>query len=382
MLPTIQGAQQVARSSLIPTIKSSIAAGVRHVSNSVAPIRNKVAIIGPAGAIGASLLLNAVNAQADDVYAVVRPSRVTEIHEKGISVKHGDTTTVVMPSKHPSLHVVGSLKDVPEGTIVVNTVKNHQLMDSLKDLQPGHELVLIQNGLGHDEQVQKVLPGAKVHKAISYVAARQLPGRGVQTQGGYVQIGAGALAERLKSAFADQSVFEVREVPDITVAQWQKAALNCALNPLATIFGCKMSELSENEDYHTVAKVVLAEVCNVGEKVGVFRPGDNAYSAVYNEFQRLTAKFPDHPTSMQLSFKAGEKTEIPALNAYVAGKGKELGIAVPVNEFIATSMAHFDDVRRGSLNHDQFQLEHGGTLSETGQHLVDLAKHQLRLTEA
>ena len=147
--------------------------------------------------------------------------------------------------------------------------------------------------------------------------------------------------------FKDQGFFKLQAVPDIRSAQFEKIAINCALNVSATVAGVSLGALytcaRNSRRCADQLEGLVAEVCAVAAAQGVrcAHPAD-VLAAMY----ALMANNPHHRTSMRRAFEAGAVTEIEVLNAAIVRLGRQCGIATPLNESMVARLAALESSAR------------------------------------
>jgi len=117
---------------------------------------------------------------------------------------------------------------------------------------------------------------------------------------------------------------------------WAKMLYNCALNPLAALLGVPYGALAEAPERRAVLEAVVREIFAVLAALGrrTHWSGADEYLAFF--FEELLPSTRRHESSMLQDLRAGRPTEIDALCGAVARLGGECGVAVPVNDALAT----------------------------------------------
>jgi len=90
---------------------------------------------------------------------------------------------------------------------------------------------------------------------------------------------------------------------------------------------------------------VIREIVAVGSASGIDLDGGIAESTM----SHLQESKDDLISSMYLDLEAGNPLEIAALNGAVSRMGSELGVATPVNDFIAGCLSVADERARSRL---------------------------------
>lgn len=259
-------------------------------------------------------------------------------------------------------------------------------------LEPGSNAIVTANGFDPG-----VNDAERKHVALSYAISLITSGKdsstGVVTaaQGGELQIArdsphAGAMKELFKG-----TPIGIKEVDDIMVAKYQKAALNSVCNSIALIFGMTLGELHKavftdsanprradsSSPFYLLIGRVVEEVMAVSrglEPNRQFQTDD----AVSNSIYGVMEKNPVHKTSMQNTFLAGGELEIDVLNGAVSQLGKAQGIPTPINDLITEIVFAYVDERKASKSSGSNDLS---TPNFHADHDAFVRQKQLRLLE-
>ena len=113
----------------------------------------------------------------------------------------------------------------------------------------------------------------------------------------------------------------------ILTRQWQKLAINCAINPLTALYKLKNGELA-GPRFADVLQQICVEVADVMQAEGQPTGSDELLRRVMTVVE-LTA---DNYSSMYQDMEQGRETEIEAITGFLLGKAAAHGITVPVNQ--------------------------------------------------
>ncbi|MFC5704892.1 ketopantoate reductase family protein [Aeromonas eucrenophila] len=192
-------------------------------------------------------------------------------------------------------------------------------------------IVLLHNGMGIAEQVVQLFPHNPVIAGVTSHGAMQgghfvfrHTGKG-ETWLGPVNDAAKAhayLAEDLASALGQAGWDE-----QILTRQWQKLAINCAINPLTALYKLKNGDLA-GPRFADVLQQVCVEVADVMQAEGQATSSDELLRRVMMVVE-LTA---DNYSSMYQDMDLGRETEIEAITGFLLARAAKHGIAVPVNQ--------------------------------------------------
>ncbi len=149
---------------------------------------------------------------------------------------------------------------------------------------------------------------------------------------------------------------------NITRQQYSKLIINSCINASAGITGQVLGKMVDDKRARTLYLAIAREGMHVAKGMGLDVPKygkllnykllmlmDNGY---YNMICRLVVmlvsklKYKDVKPSTLQSLEKGEKTEIDIFNGYFVEKGKEVGVATPVNEKLVAMIHEIEDGKR------------------------------------
>jgi 2-dehydropantoate 2-reductase len=225
-------------------------------------------------------------------------------------------------------------------------VKHYQIETLLLELAPilstETALLLLHNGMGGIELVQKYLPNNPllvatttdgVYKTSATCFVQTAIGQfdiGVIDEGNSLENNTNSEWEYLEAVHP-----HLRWRNDIVFALYQKLAVNAAINPLSALKNCKNGELL---NYSDDIKKIKEETFDLYEFMNL--PLDNhALSQHIDAVIQLTQ---DNYSSMHQDFHNGRKTEVEGILGFLLEKAKETGMKMP---FIQTL---YEQIKAGS----------------------------------
>lgn len=186
------------------------------------------------------------------------------------------------------------------------------------------ELILLQNGLGSQDEVVEHLPSARCILASSTEGAyRDGPFRAVFAGRGHTWLG------DPHDPVAPEWLAELNHAgiphewsPRIQSRLWRKLALNCAINPLTVLYDCPNGELAVHRDEVAALCAELALLlrrCNQAE----------AADGLLEEVQRVIQATAANSSSMRQDVAAGRRTEVRYLLGHACAEAARHGLEVP-----------------------------------------------------
>jgi 2-dehydropantoate 2-reductase len=278
-----------------------------------------------AGSLGS--LVGGLLARVHDVTLVGRDPHVAAVRERGLEIE-GEIEATVRP---------GARLDPPASTdLAVVCVKSFDTGDAAAALADVDlECCLsLQNGLGNEATLAERVDATVLAGTCTYGAVLAEPGRVRCTGVGEVVLGARGggrceVADRVGGAFEAADV-ETTVAADIPRRLWEKLAVNAGINATTALADVDNGALLEGEA-NAVGTAAAREVARVARAEGVDLSGDEAAAAV----ERVAEATAANTSSMRQDVLAGRRTEVDAINGYVADRGAALGVDVPVNETLA-----------------------------------------------
>lgn len=205
-------------------------------------------------------------------------------------------------------------------------------------LVPGAELLLLQNGLGSQDEVAQRLPGQRCLFVSSTEGAFRpadfqvvFAGNGHNWLGDPLDPGAPAWLDELQRAgIAHQWS------PDILARLWRKLALNCAINPLTVLHDCRNGGLA---DHPAEVAALCTELGELLQRCGQSVAADNLHEEVQRVIHATAANY----SSMHQDVAQGRRTEISYLLGYACAAAQRHKLHLP----------HLQDLQQRLLGHLQ-----------------------------
>ncbi len=231
---------------------------------------------------------------------------------------------------------------VRDAEIVLLCVKTPDTEEAAKALAPhlakGAVLVSLQNGVDNVERI-RAATGIEAIPASVYVAAEMTgPGCVKHTARGDLIIGdlsgphgtdksRRQQLERLATLFSRAGI-SCTISENIAGELWTKLIMNCAYNAISALSRSRYGPMVRSPWTRELMRQVIEEVVAVGRAAGVRFPSINLVEAGL----KLAETMPNAISSTAQDLARGKRTEIDALNGYVARRGAELGVPTPVNQ--------------------------------------------------
>jgi 2-dehydropantoate 2-reductase len=190
--------------------------------------------------------------------------------------------------------------------------------------------------LGNLEAIARVVGPGRLLAGVGLLGVtRQDEGRIIYAGRGAIYIGAplGSQVSRIEvAAVVDlfrRAGLECQSREDIETVLWEKLVINVGINPLTALLRVPNGALLQLPEAWEVAVAAAAEAQAVGRVAGLSLSGDPA-----GRLRQVCAHTAANHSSMLQDILAGRPTEIEALNAQVAARGRALGLPTPVNDLL------------------------------------------------
>jgi 2-dehydropantoate 2-reductase len=117
---------------------------------------------------------------------------------------------------------------------------------------------------------------------------------------------------------------------DINTALWTKLAVNCVINPLTAVYGCRNGALAERPELAVRVTQLCREVAQVSYAAGFTDTAQTIDNMVARVIQATAA----NRSSMLQDVQAGRPTEIDYITGYLLKVAAEHGVPAAHNRQI------------------------------------------------
>lgn len=293
-----------------------------------------VVVVG-AGAVGS--FFGAMLARAGHrVTLVGRAAHVQAIERDGLHLEMAGRTEAIR------LHVSTELDAVRGADLVLFSVKSTDTASVAQSLAPllaaGALVLSLQNGVENAATIARHVSQTVVPAVVYVATAMPAPGTVTHHGRGDLVIGAldpavakdPAVASRLQDLvdlFASAAV-SVRISADVMAELWSKLMVNCAYNAVSGLAQAPYAALAALPAVVELQRAVVREVVALAAAEGVDLPLEAALQAM----ARIAVAMPGQHSSTAQDMARRRPSEIDHLNGFVARRGRELGVATPVNQ--------------------------------------------------
>jgi 2-dehydropantoate 2-reductase len=292
----------------------------------------KVAVVG-AGAVGGFYGGMLARAGAP-VVLIGRPAFVETVRKAGLVLDTASFREII------AVDVSTELGAVRGAQLVLFCVKSGDTTSVARELahfiEPGAVVLSLQNGVDNVDRI-RAASGLQALAAVVYVAASTPePGTVKHLARGDLVLGPpGAETERIAAVFERAGVM-CRISDNIQGELWAKLVSNCALNAISALGRARYGRIAESNDARALMRAVVDEVFAVARASGVVIPGMTDAAAAFASAMAIATQMAGARSSTAQDVERGRRTEIDALNGYVARRAAELGVPAPLNHALCT----------------------------------------------
>ncbi len=208
-------------------------------------------------------------------------------------------------------------------------------------------IVLIQNGIGIENEIAAAYPNNQLLSTIAYIgASRPAPGKMLHQGRGELKTGVypsgiSPEARHLAALFAKVNV-KCELCEDINFVRWNKLVWNLPFNPVSVLAGgATTSDMTQHDELEQLCRALMDEVVLVANACGVPLSAQNA-----TEQMEFTRGFPPYKTSMLQDYEAGRELEVEAILGNAVRLAAQHNVPAP---HMASCYALLKSVNRLSL---------------------------------
>ncbi|MBS0631329.1 MAG: 2-dehydropantoate 2-reductase [Verrucomicrobia bacterium] len=291
------------------------------------PAKNKVAVIG-AGAVGG--YFGGLLARAGVPTVMIgRESFVSAVTRQGLALdtlKFKETVPVQASTE---------LAAAQNADLVLFCVKSYDTESTARALAPflapDCTVLSLQNGVENADRISAITGRPAVPAVVYLAAAVPSPGTVKHTGRGDLIIGPDAPRLRALARLFEEAGVGCVVSDRIQDQLWEKLICNSALNAVSALCQITYGEIGRHETAWSVAEAVVGEALAVAQAAGVRPTGMEDHATALATVRRLTSQIAAAYSSTAQDLRRQRRTEIDALNGFIARHGRELGVPTPVN---------------------------------------------------
>ena len=233
----------------------------------------------------------------------------------------------------PHVNVYQNAEDMPQADVVIvglKTINNHLLPQLLTPLlHPNTVVVLIQNGIGVEDDVQQMFPDVQLIAGLAFIcSAKTQPGRVNHQCYGSINLGNYScrdekLFQTVINDFTNAGI-KTASVPYLE-ARWKKAVWNMPFNGMTVALETRTDLLLQNPATRALIRAQMMEVIGAARALGVTAL-DETFA---DKMIAMTDAMTPYSPSMKLDYDFHRPMEIHYLYTRPIQIAAEAGFAMP-----------------------------------------------------
>jgi 2-dehydropantoate 2-reductase len=203
-------------------------------------------------------------------------------------------------------------------------------------LQPDATVVCLQNGVDNADRIRAATNVTVIPAAVYIAVSVPEPGRVKHLARGDLIIGPPSERTTEVANTFIRAGIPCRISENIEGELWVKLLCNCALNAISALAHARYGQLMENAGARQLMQQIVDEVLAVAEANSVVLPGISDRESGMAAAREIATQMAGALSSTAQDLDRGRPTEIDALNGYIARRGAEVGVPVPINRALFT----------------------------------------------
>ena len=271
-----------------------------------------------------------------DVHFLLR-SDYEYVRENGLRVD-----SVMDDFRLPSVNAYASADAMPECDVVIvclKTTENSRLPDMLRPLlRPGSVILLLQNGLGVEDDLAARLPEAEIAGGLAFICS-QKPGPGHIRHLDYGKLDIGSYNVK-NTAVLNQVIddFRAAEVTtelsdDLRLARWRKLVWNVPFNGLTVVMNTTTNCLVAHDSMRRVVLEIMLEVIHGANRCGV-----GLKESLAQKMVDMTIEMIPYAPSMKLDYDNRRPMEIEYIYSRPVETAADAGFDMPKTAMLESQL--------------------------------------------
>lgn len=229
-----------------------------------------------------------------------------------------------------TLHAYNSTTNMPKCDVVLVGLKstsNHLLKELLPPLLHKNTLVLlIQNGLGLEEDLQKEFPDLRIAGGLAFICSNKIgEGHIAHLDYGKLNIGSYSCPDSslLDAILADfqQAGIEANAV-ELKDARWMKLIWNIPYNGMTVVLNTTTDKLMSNPATEPLLREMMLEVIRAANRSGLKQNIDESYA---DQMLDMTRHMTPYSPSMKLDYDTHRPLEIEYIYSRPVAEARKAG---------------------------------------------------------
>jgi len=246
------------------------------------------------------------------------------------------------------IYAYNDTRDMPPCDVVfvcLKTTTNRRLTELLPPLLKEDTLVvLIQNGIGVEEEVQRMFPHVQLAAGLAFIcSAKTKPGQVDHADYGSINIGNfSAKGEKVTQLVEEMNQASIKAA-EVTYkeARWKKAVWNMPFNGLTVVMNAQTDALLKNEATRDLVRDMMREVVEAALADGVEKIGERFVEKMLN----MTDTMKPYSPSMKLDYDFHRLMEIEYIYSRPIAIARRLGHPMHKLEMLEQQLRFIQETR-------------------------------------
>ena len=230
--------------------------------------------------------------------------------------------------------------------VCLKTTNNHLLPSLLSKVADEHTIVvLIQNGVGVEDDVQDRLPHLQLVAGLAFICTAKVSPGHINHQC-YGQINLGNYScrneEQLQKIADDFTEAGIKAgIVDYKTARWRKAVWNMPFNGMTVALDTQTDVLLNNQATRQLIREQMMEIVRATRQLGV----EGVDEAFVEKMISMTDEMTPYSPSMKLDYDYHRQMEIEYLYSRPLKIAREAGMPMPKLEMLEAELRFLQDAR-------------------------------------
>ena len=291
-----------------------------------------IAVVG-AGAVGG--YFGGMFAQAGaPVVMIGRKPFVDAVSQNGLVIDSHESRDRI------TVEATTEMSAVRGASLVLFSVKSTDTESAAREMEPflGPDAIAVsmQNGVDNVDRIRGATTIAAVPAAVYVAASVPEPGQIKHLARGDIIVGPPNEKTKQVAEIFTRAGIGCAISSNIEGEMWIKLLCNCALNAISALGHARYGQIAASDNARQVMQNVVDELLAVAKAANVILPNINDSKSGMAAAMEIATQMSGALSSTAQDLNRGRLTEIDSLNGYIARRGAELGVSVPVNYTLFT----------------------------------------------
>jgi len=248
----------------------------------------------------------------------------------------------------PKINAYDTTENIPDVDVVIvclKTTTNHKLSKLLPPLlKPDTIVILIQNGIGVEQDVEQMFPGIQLVAGLAFICtAKTEPGHVNHQCYGSINFGNYSCRDegKFNQMVADFTKAGVKAgVVEYHEARWRKAVWNMPFNGMTVVLNTQTDSLLKNPSTRQLIREQMMEVVGAASALGV-----TIDETFVDQMIQTTDEMTPYSPSMKLDYDFHRLMEIDYLYTRPIAEARKVGFRMPKLEMLEAELRFIESQR-------------------------------------